>query len=99
GYLALLGRHPDAFADHAARFFLDRDPREALRWATHNLQVRRTPEAFDLALTAALRTGDVSGCRLAREASALTRTTPRLRALSEEALGSCPASAGAGAAL
>ncbi|HEY1335181.1 MAG TPA: tetratricopeptide repeat protein [Myxococcaceae bacterium] len=98
GYLALLGRHPDAFADHAARFFLDRDPRESLRWATHNLEVRRTTEAFDLALTAALRTGDSSGCRIAREASALPRTTPRLRALTAEALRSCPGSA-AGAAL
>jgi len=98
-YLALLDRHPDAFADHAARFFLDRDPKEALRWATHNLELRRTTEAFDLALTAALRTGDSSGCRIAREASALPRTTPRLRALAAGALGSCPASAGAGAAL
>lgn len=89
GYLALLGRHPDAFADHAARFFLDREPEEALRWATHNLEVRKTTDAFDLALTAALRTGDASGCRLAREASALPRTTPRLRALATQALRSC----------
>jgi hypothetical protein len=96
-YLALLGRHPDAFADHAARFFLDREPKVALRWATHNLEVRRTTDAFDLALTAAVRTGDVSGCRIAREASTLPRTTPRLHALAAEALGSCPRSAAAAA--
>ena len=96
-YLALLGRHPDAFADHAARFFLDREPKVALRWATHNLEVRRTTDAFDLALTAAVRTGDVSGCRIAREASTLPRTTPRLHALAAEALGSCPGSAAAAA--
>jgi tetratricopeptide (TPR) repeat protein len=99
GYIALLGRHPDAFADHAARFFLDRDPRQALRWATHNLQVRRTTDAFDLALTAALRTGDASGCRLAHDASTLPRTTPRLHALEAEALRFCPASPEGGATL
>jgi tetratricopeptide (TPR) repeat protein len=90
-YLALLGKHPDAFADHAARFFLERDPREALRWAKHNLEVRPTAEALDLALTAALRAGDAStGCRLAAGVSSVQAPTPRLQALAAEARRSCP---------
>ena len=32
------------------RDFLDRAPAEALRWAIHNLDIRQTPDAFDLAL-------------------------------------------------
>ena len=100
GYLALLRRHPDAFADHAARFFLDREPREALRWAMHNLEVRQTIEAFDLALTAALRAGDApTGCRVARDVPALPRTTPRLRALAAEGRRPCPAAPGPAASL
>jgi tetratricopeptide (TPR) repeat protein len=90
-YLALLGKHPDAFADHAARFFLGRDPREALCWAKHNLEVRSTAEALDLALTAALRAGDAStGCRLAGGISTVQAPTPRLEALVAEARRACP---------
>jgi tetratricopeptide (TPR) repeat protein len=93
GWLALLARHPDAFADHAARFFLDREPRLALRWARHNLEVRPTAEALDLALTAALRAGDAStGCRLAGDISNVQAPTPRLQALVREARRSCPVS-------
>lgn len=91
GYLALLARHPDAFADHAARFFLERDPLEAVRWATHNLQVRQTPDAFDLALTAAVRAQDGRArCALARRADALTVRTVRLRTLVTDGLAACP---------
>jgi tetratricopeptide (TPR) repeat protein len=87
---ALLERHPDAFADHAARFFLDREPREALRWAVHNLDVRQTSEAYDLALTAALRVGDSRvRCDLARRATAVTGLTVRLGVLVSDALAMC----------
>ena len=89
-YLALLARHPEAFADHAARFFLDREPVEALRWARANLEVRQTSDGFDLALTAALRAGDgAARCILARGAGALAVRTPRLDRLVSEGLRDC----------
>ncbi|HSP20606.1 MAG TPA: tetratricopeptide repeat protein, partial [Myxococcaceae bacterium] len=95
-YRGLLDRHPAAVADHAARFFMDREASEALRWATRNLEVRRTPEAFDLALTAALRAGDAgAGCTLARRADVLSNRTPRLATLISDALASCGTKASA----
>jgi tetratricopeptide (TPR) repeat protein len=90
-YLVLLGLHPEAFADHAARFFLDRDPSEAVRWATRNLEVRQTPDGFDLALTAALRAHDGHArCALARRAAVLGVRPARLAILIADGLASCP---------
>ena len=89
-YLVLLGRHPDAYADHAARFFVDRDPEVALRWATNNLAVRQTPEAFDLALTAAVRArDDRARCEIAHRAGALGVRTSRLQALMTSGSATC----------
>ena len=89
-YHLLLERHPDAFADHAARFFLEREPAEALRWAVHNLEVRQTSEAYDLALTAALRAGDPRArCDLARRAGAVGKGSVRLGILVSDALAVC----------
>lgn len=50
GYEALLARHPEAFYDHAARFFLHvaPDPKRALALAQQNLALRPTPDARDL---------------------------------------------------
>jgi tetratricopeptide (TPR) repeat protein len=47
-YEQLLARHPAAFADHAARFYLASDPRRALALAERNLATRRTAESLDL---------------------------------------------------
>lgn len=49
-YEELLLRHPEAFADHAAAFWLEvgGDADRALRLARMNLQIRRTPRAHDL---------------------------------------------------
>jgi tetratricopeptide (TPR) repeat protein len=49
-YDELLVRHPEAFADHAAEFWLGAgaDPDKALRLATVNLEVRNTPRARSL---------------------------------------------------
>jgi tetratricopeptide (TPR) repeat protein len=49
-YDELLARHPEAFADHAAEFWLQAgaDPHRALSLATMNLEVRRTPRAHEL---------------------------------------------------
>jgi hypothetical protein len=49
-YDELLGRHHDAFVDHAAEFWLTTggDPARALRLARQNLAVRQTPRAHAL---------------------------------------------------
>jgi hypothetical protein len=61
GFDALVERHPAAFADHAARFWLDAgaDPQRAFELAGANLALRRTPEAHALMVEAALATGRV----------------------------------------
>jgi tetratricopeptide (TPR) repeat protein len=53
-YNELLVRHPQAFADHAAEFWLaaGRDPDKALRLAKMNLKVRNTPRARALLVRA-----------------------------------------------
>jgi tetratricopeptide (TPR) repeat protein len=59
-YVAAL---PEAFADHAARFYLTRDPARALVLARENLANRDTPEAHALVAEAALAAGDpTSAC-------------------------------------
>jgi tetratricopeptide (TPR) repeat protein len=49
-YDELLARHPEAFADHAAEFWLEAgaDPHRALVQAQRNLEVRQTPRADEL---------------------------------------------------
>ena len=49
-YDELLVHHPEAFADHAAEFWLQAgaDPHRALSLAAINLEVRRTPRAHEL---------------------------------------------------
>jgi hypothetical protein len=49
---------PEAFSDHAARFYLTVDPARALVLARANLANRDTPEARALAAEAALAAGD-----------------------------------------
>ncbi len=49
-YDELIASHPEAFADHAAEFWLaaGADPDKALRLAKMNVEVRNTPRARDL---------------------------------------------------
>ncbi|WP_406267730.1 hypothetical protein OH799_22910 [Nocardia sp. NBC_00881] len=49
-YNELVARHPGAFADHAAEFWLNAgaDPHRALQLARKNLEVRQTPRAHEL---------------------------------------------------
>jgi tetratricopeptide (TPR) repeat protein len=77
-YDRLLVRHPEAYADHAARFLIGVDPPRALALARTNLAVRQTWDAYDLALWAAqaASASDV-GCRIATEA--LSRRSPPQR--------------------
>ncbi len=100
-YRGLVARHPEAFADHAARFLLSRDAPRALALARLNLAARATPAAYELALSAAHAAGDSAlRCQLAREAGRLPRPTPRLEALATSGREGClptalPAIAGA----
>jgi len=57
-YDELIARHPEAFADHAAEFWLGvgGDPDKALRLAKLNFEVRRTPRACELLHQASLAT-------------------------------------------
>jgi tetratricopeptide (TPR) repeat protein len=61
-YDELLARHPEAFADHAAEFWLQAgaDPHRALSLATRNVEVRPTPRAHELLSRA---TNAVDGAR------------------------------------
>jgi tetratricopeptide (TPR) repeat protein len=49
-YDELVARHPEAFADHAAEFWLaaGANPEKALRLASMNVAVRKTPRAYGL---------------------------------------------------
>ena len=88
-YDDLLARHPEAFADHAARFWLGAgaDPRRALTLAQRNLENRRTPGALVLVVQAAraANENDVA-CRAAEAALAFGHPTPPQRSLAERAV-------------
>jgi tetratricopeptide (TPR) repeat protein len=64
---ALMERHPEAFADHAAAFWLEvgGDADRALRLARMNLQIRGTPRAHDLVARASRAASDIV-CRKER---------------------------------
>ncbi|HSK02112.1 MAG TPA: tetratricopeptide repeat protein [Kofleriaceae bacterium] len=67
---------PEAFADHAARFYLGAgaDPRRALALARANLAHRPSDDARALAVEAALGAGEAAlACELARPLAAGTR--------------------------
>ncbi len=63
-YTTLLVRHPLAYADHAAEFYLGpgHDPARACQLAQQNLAARHTPRALALAAAAARATGHARGC-------------------------------------
>ncbi len=72
-YVSLLARHPLAFADHAAEFYLGpgADAQRAWRLARQNLANRETSRAFHLAIDAARAAGrDRDACLLAASARA-----------------------------
>jgi hypothetical protein len=86
-----VARHPEAFADHAARFLLTRDAPRALALARVNLAARATPAAYDLALSTAQAAGDETlRCEMAHKAQGLPHPTARLRVLMVNGLSACP---------
>lgn len=89
-YDALSARHPEAFSDHAARFWMGIEPTKALALAMRNLSVRQTTDAYELALSAALAAGAAdSACRLADEALAAPQISNRMDSLARRALQGC----------
>jgi tetratricopeptide (TPR) repeat protein len=89
-YDDLVARHPEAFADHAAAMWLGvgGDPARALALARTNLAVRKTSDAYELALTAALAAKS-DACAIARDAAALKYATHGLRALAAPVVKRC----------
>jgi tetratricopeptide (TPR) repeat protein len=84
--------HPEAFADHAADFWLNAggDAGRAVTWARRNAALRPTARAFELLLQAALATGDAGlGCEAADGASAAFHRWPRLQTFVTRAYRSC----------
>src|SRR5262249_18277514 len=91
-YDALTARHPEAFADHAARFWLGvgADPHKALVLAEKNLAVRPTRAAVALAIDAAISAGDrAAACAGAERALALPHPTGAVHLLAARALDAC----------
>jgi hypothetical protein len=83
-YDELLAKHPEAFADHAAVFFLGlgQDPARALAYATLNANNRQTEAALDLLLLAALAAGkQAEACAAAARGETLAYATPAFRTL------------------
>lgn len=79
-YGELLERYGDAFADHAAEFWLaaGHDPRRALGLSRRNAALRPTPWAFELVARAAAANGDAPGaCRAIRDAVAAGHPRPQ----------------------
>jgi len=69
-YRSLIERHPKAFLDHGAEFFVAIDPELALELALDNLANRTEDRAYQIALEAAVAAGAVEvGCGLARQAT------------------------------
>lgn len=101
-YEALLRRHGDAFADHAARFYLGvgGDARRAAKLAARNLAARKTRESYQLAIDASVAAHDAAAaCRFADEAGALPYPTAALRLSMSEAYARCHQQARAASAL
>lgn len=89
-YQQLLQRHPSAFADHAARFWLGAggDPRRALTLAERHL--RPTREGYDLLVQAATAAGDDGvRCSAAGRLSAFPYLTAAHRFRADSALQHC----------
>jgi tetratricopeptide (TPR) repeat protein len=91
-YDELMVRHPEAFADHAAEFWLTTggDAPKGYLLAAKNLEIRKTPRAYELVLQAAVAIQETAAvCRVAEHLQAVDQMGPRLRALAVRALATC----------
>jgi len=75
-YQELLAKHPEAFADHAARFYLADEPKRALPLAEKNLAARKTPDAYALVIECALAAGDQARACAAADAASTAKLLP-----------------------
>jgi len=101
-YDALLARHPEAFADHAARFWLAAgdEPKKALPLAERNLVLRPTAEAYQLTIAASLANGrNDHACALADRALELPTASAALELTAHRAYSACARTARAAEAL
>jgi tetratricopeptide (TPR) repeat protein len=92
GYQALMKKHPAAFADHAGWFWLAiaKDPHRAVEVAALNLEARRVPAAFELAIAAQLAAGDVQdACDVAEQALAQRYAPVSVKSLAADAFERC----------
>jgi tetratricopeptide (TPR) repeat protein len=91
-YDELMVRHPEAFADHAAEFWLTvgGDAQRGHLLAAQNFELRKTPRAYELVLQAAVATQETATvCRVAEHLRTVAQQGPRLRALAVRALTTC----------
>ncbi|MFO0743089.1 MAG: hypothetical protein U0270_44865 [Labilithrix sp.] len=92
-YDEIVAKYPEAFADHAARFWLNagNDPKKALVLARLNAKNRNTEEALDLWMaTAAGAKDNAEVCLAVRAMAALKYLSARRRALVTASLAKCP---------
>jgi tetratricopeptide (TPR) repeat protein len=92
GYDERLARHPEAFADHAARFFMGvgGDPGRARTLARANLERRQSEPAYQLAIEAALAAGaNADACHAADGARRLDHLGKPLLAAAWRAYTAC----------
>ena len=91
-YDELMVRHPEAFADHAAEFWLTvgGDFQKGRLLAEQNFAIRKTPRAYELVLQAAVATQETAAvCRITEPLWTVDQMAPRLRALAVRALTTC----------
>jgi tetratricopeptide (TPR) repeat protein len=92
-YDALTTKHPEAYADHAAEFWLaaGADPKRALQYAERNLALRPTVRAWELVLRAARAAGDgARACAAATGAREAGYLYASARKVVDEVLAECP---------
>jgi hypothetical protein len=96
-YDGLIAKHPEAYRDHAARFWLGNgnDPKKALDLAEKNAALRATEEAIDLWMGAAAAANKKEAvCKSAAAMNKLTYASEGRKRLATAALSSCPGGAG-----
>lgn len=74
-------KHPLAFADHIAQFWLDvgNDPKKSFEWAKRNLENRKTAKAYELAVISALANHDrKAACEIGTDGMNKTKSATML---------------------
>lgn len=90
---ALTERFPEAFADHAARFWLGAggDRPKALELAKKNAALRKTEASLDLLLSTALAAGsEESACEAAKAGIMLPYASAMFRSMAKSVAVKCP---------